>query len=460
MALALALERATPRRTSMGRQRIAMARIENESNLQVTFSKRRSGLFKKASEIATLCGVEVVIIVFSPGHKVFSFGHPSVEEITNRFLNRTPPPSSPTDPLMEAHRNACARDLNIKLANIQAMLEVERQRATALDHAMALSRSRRKCQWKAPLQELNLDELMELEGAMEGLKANVEKQIEKLTQEHQQNPSTFPQGLSSFGAGGSSSLGGGRGTDVFSFPPSTTPSSFGEGGICVSQFLKGSRLFRGGGGTGGALSFPTGPNSFRAGGSSGGALSFPTGPNSFRAGGSSGGALSFPTGPNSFGAGGSSGGALSFSAGPNFSRGGGGTPTFSTVPSSFGGGDALTFSMGKDFSGGGGSGVLPFSRGSSSFGGGGALPLSAWSGTSVGGSGSISGTLPFPGDGNVFPVPPGPSSFGQGGALSFPSRPSSFGSGSGSGGGAFPFSQQTSSRGRGGDGAGTGGGFY
>lgn len=180
-----------------------MARIENESNLQVTFSKRRSGLFKKASEIATLCGVEVVIIVFSPGHKVFSFGHPSVEEITNRFLTGNPPPSSPTNPLMEAHRNACARDLNIKLANIQAMLEVERQRATALDHAMALSRSHRQCQWKAPLQELNLDELMELEGAMEGLKANVEKQIEKFMQEHQQNPSTFPQGLSSFGGGGS-----------------------------------------------------------------------------------------------------------------------------------------------------------------------------------------------------------------------------------------------------------------
>ncbi|XP_058189543.1 uncharacterized protein LOC131307152 [Rhododendron vialii] len=428
-----------PRRTSKGRQRIAMARIENESNLQVTFSKRRSGLFKKASEIAILCGVEVVIIVFSPGHKVFSFGHPSVEEITNRFLTGTPPPSRPTNQLMEAHRNACAHDLNIKLANIQAMLEVERQRATVLDHAIALSRSHRQCQWKAPLQELNLDELMELEGAMEGLKANVEKQSEKFMQEHQQNPSNFSQGLSSFGGGGSGSFGGGGawtsslgggGTDVFSFPPG--PSSFGERGICVSQFLKGSRLFRGGGGTGGALSFPTGPNSF--------------------------------------GAGGSSGGALSFSTGPNFSRGGGGTPTFSTGPNSFGVGDALPFSIGKDFSRGGGSGVLPFSRGSSSFGGGdGALPFSTWPSTSLGGISSISGTLPFPGessssgrgdDGNIFPVPPGPSSFGQGGALSFPSRPSSFGSGSGSRGGAFPFSQQTSSYGRGGDGAGSGGGFY
>lgn len=64
-----------------------MAKMENESNLQVTFSKRRSGLFKKASELNTLCGADIAVIVFSPGGKVYSFGHPSVELVLNRFLN-------------------------------------------------------------------------------------------------------------------------------------------------------------------------------------------------------------------------------------------------------------------------------------------------------------------------------------------------------------------------------------
>ena len=75
------------RRVSRGRQKVAMVKMENESNLQVTFSKRRSGLFKKASELCTLCGAQLAIVVFSPGRKVFSFGHPSVELVIDRFLN-------------------------------------------------------------------------------------------------------------------------------------------------------------------------------------------------------------------------------------------------------------------------------------------------------------------------------------------------------------------------------------
>ncbi|CAA6657720.1 unnamed protein product [Spirodela intermedia] len=52
----------------------------------VSFSKRRSGLFKKAAELAILCGAEIAAVVFSPAGKPFSFGHPSVEAIADRLL--------------------------------------------------------------------------------------------------------------------------------------------------------------------------------------------------------------------------------------------------------------------------------------------------------------------------------------------------------------------------------------
>ncbi|MCD7471601.1 hypothetical protein HAX54_012172 [Datura stramonium] len=42
-----------------GRKKIEIAHMQNEKNLNVTFSKRRNGLFKKASEISILCGAEV-----------------------------------------------------------------------------------------------------------------------------------------------------------------------------------------------------------------------------------------------------------------------------------------------------------------------------------------------------------------------------------------------------------------
>ncbi|XP_009627466.2 agamous-like MADS-box protein AGL62 [Nicotiana tomentosiformis] len=93
---------------SKGRQKVDMVKMQNESNLQVTFSKRRAGLFKKASDLCTLCGAEVALVVFSPGKKVYSFGHPRVDLVVDRFLTR-----NSHNQLIVAHRNASVRDLNV-----------------------------------------------------------------------------------------------------------------------------------------------------------------------------------------------------------------------------------------------------------------------------------------------------------------------------------------------------------
>lgn len=105
---------------SKGRQRITMAKMENESNLQVTFSKRRSGLFKKASELNTLCGADIAIVVFSPGGKVYSFGHPSVEIVLNRFKNINQPTLNQNNNmrLNEARPNDAIRVMNDFLTQV------------------------------------------------------------------------------------------------------------------------------------------------------------------------------------------------------------------------------------------------------------------------------------------------------------------------------------------------------
>lgn len=57
----------------MGRGRIQLKRIENKISRQVTFSKRRSGLLKKAHEISVMCDAEVALIVFSTKGKLFEY---------------------------------------------------------------------------------------------------------------------------------------------------------------------------------------------------------------------------------------------------------------------------------------------------------------------------------------------------------------------------------------------------
>ncbi|KAJ0087009.1 hypothetical protein Patl1_08651 [Pistacia atlantica] len=57
----------------MAREKIKIKKIDNVTARQVTFSKRRRGLFKKAEELSVLCDAEVALIIFSATGKLFEY---------------------------------------------------------------------------------------------------------------------------------------------------------------------------------------------------------------------------------------------------------------------------------------------------------------------------------------------------------------------------------------------------
>jgi hypothetical protein len=67
----------------MGRGKVEMKRIENKVSRQVTFSKRRKGLLKKAEELAVLCDVDVGVIGFSERGKLFDYSSPARSGLLN-----------------------------------------------------------------------------------------------------------------------------------------------------------------------------------------------------------------------------------------------------------------------------------------------------------------------------------------------------------------------------------------
>ncbi|KAG6694247.1 hypothetical protein I3842_09G039100 [Carya illinoinensis] len=69
----------------MGRGKIEIKKIENLNSRQVTFSKRRSGLLKKAKELSVLCDAEVAVIIFSSTGKLYEFSSNSMEHILSRY---------------------------------------------------------------------------------------------------------------------------------------------------------------------------------------------------------------------------------------------------------------------------------------------------------------------------------------------------------------------------------------
>ncbi|KAL2514584.1 MADS-box transcription factor 23-like [Forsythia ovata] len=69
----------------MGRGKIEIKKIENVNSRQITFSKRRTGLLKKASELAVLCEAEVAVIIFSNTGKLFEFSSSDMKRTLLRY---------------------------------------------------------------------------------------------------------------------------------------------------------------------------------------------------------------------------------------------------------------------------------------------------------------------------------------------------------------------------------------
>ncbi|RRT49846.1 hypothetical protein B296_00036006 [Ensete ventricosum] len=63
------------RKGNMGRGKIEIKRIENNTSRQVTFCKRRNGLLKKAYELSVLCDAEIALIVFSSRGRLYEYSN-------------------------------------------------------------------------------------------------------------------------------------------------------------------------------------------------------------------------------------------------------------------------------------------------------------------------------------------------------------------------------------------------
>lgn len=70
----------------MARGKIQIKRIENTTNRQVTYSKRRNGLFKKANELTVLCDAKVSIIMLSSTEKLHEYISPATSYVCFSFL--------------------------------------------------------------------------------------------------------------------------------------------------------------------------------------------------------------------------------------------------------------------------------------------------------------------------------------------------------------------------------------
>ncbi|GLT32874.1 hypothetical protein SLA2020_075060 [Shorea laevis] len=105
----------------MARGRIQMKRIENPVQRQVTFCKRRAGLFKKAKELSVLCDAEIGLFIFSSNGKLCEFATKgTMQGLVERYVKD----SGGTQPDQATDRNIQPLDAEKQVRMLKQEIEI------------------------------------------------------------------------------------------------------------------------------------------------------------------------------------------------------------------------------------------------------------------------------------------------------------------------------------------------
>jgi len=73
-----------PKKKKQGRRKINIEYIEDKSRRQITFSKRKAGIMKKAYELTTLTGTQALLLIASETGHVYTFATPKLQPFVTR----------------------------------------------------------------------------------------------------------------------------------------------------------------------------------------------------------------------------------------------------------------------------------------------------------------------------------------------------------------------------------------
>ncbi|KAF8088284.1 hypothetical protein N665_0546s0016 [Sinapis alba] len=147
----------------MVRGKTQMKRIENATSRQVTFSKRRNGLLKKAFELSVLCDAEVSLIIFSSKGKLYEFASSNMQDTIDRYLTHTKDRIS-NKPVSEEnmqHLKHEAANMMKKIEQLEASKRYKhelQQIETQLEKSVKCIRARKNQVFKEQIEQLKQKE--------------------------------------------------------------------------------------------------------------------------------------------------------------------------------------------------------------------------------------------------------------------------------------------------------------
>ncbi|OEL20538.1 hypothetical protein BAE44_0018443 [Dichanthelium oligosanthes] len=193
------------KKTSKGRQKIEIRRIENKESRQVSLCKRKGGIIKKCSELHLLSGAHVAIAIFSKkeeqpqggevpavtggrpsrGGNVFAMGTPSVDHVLRRFAPLPGDellPGSLEDTRAAAAERAVMEATAREVKETEALVEAEKKRMQAIGEKVvkAAEAAGKRFWWEVDVEALGEAELPEFARALQRVREIVQREADKL----------------------------------------------------------------------------------------------------------------------------------------------------------------------------------------------------------------------------------------------------------------------------------------
>ncbi|XP_062306230.1 myocyte-specific enhancer factor 2B [Osmerus eperlanus] len=128
----------------MGRKKIQISRILDQRNRQVTFTKRKFGLMKKAYELSVLCDCEIALIIFNSTNRLFQYASTDMDKVLLKYTEYSEPHESRTNTdILETLRR---KGLGLDAAELETDESVqEGADKLPLSEGMDLSVARQRC---------------------------------------------------------------------------------------------------------------------------------------------------------------------------------------------------------------------------------------------------------------------------------------------------------------------------
>ncbi|XP_022964204.1 MADS-box protein SOC1 isoform X2 [Cucurbita moschata] len=214
----------------MVRGKTQMRLIENATSRQVTFSKRRNGLMKKAFELSVLCDAEVALIIFSPRGKLYEFANSSMQATLERYRKHAKTKEALDPPSLEHLNHEEAATLMKKIEQ----LEVSKRKMLGEDlgscsidelQQVELQLEKSVCKIRARKVEVFEEQIKQLKHKEKLLEAENAKLLEKWESEAE-GVKEVERGENLMNYAESSSPSSEVETELFIGPPETRPRTF------------------------------------------------------------------------------------------------------------------------------------------------------------------------------------------------------------------------------------------